>query len=44
VADELQELKDRLTDLSTSVDELLARQKAERPEDPPAQPPTTPGT
>jgi hypothetical protein len=39
VADELQELKERLADLSTAVDELLARQKAQQPADQPAQPP-----
>jgi hypothetical protein len=44
VADELRELKDRLADLSTAVDELLARQKAEQPADPPPSPPVTPET
>ena len=34
-AEELQELKDRLADLSGAVDELLARQRAEQPPDPP---------
>jgi hypothetical protein len=41
VADELQQLKDRLADLSTCVEELLARQKAQPPDDRAAQPPTT---
>jgi hypothetical protein len=43
VADELQELKDRLADVSAALDELVARQKAEqeaRPVDQPPQPPT----
>jgi hypothetical protein len=31
-----------LADLSTSVDELLARQRAEQPADPPPPPPATP--
>jgi hypothetical protein len=44
VADELQELKDRLADLSGAVDELLARQRAEQPADPPPTPPTPPAT
>jgi hypothetical protein len=35
VADELRDLKDRLADLSSAVDELLARQRAEQPPDPP---------
>jgi hypothetical protein len=35
VADELQELKDQLADLSSALDELLARQRAEQPPDPP---------
>jgi len=38
VADELQDLKDRLADLTTAVDELLARQRAERPPEPPPPP------
>jgi hypothetical protein len=42
VAEELQELKDRLSDLSTAVDELLARQKAQPPGDPSDQSPDTP--
>jgi hypothetical protein len=42
VAEELQELKDRLADLSSSVDELLARQKTQQPPDPPTPPPATP--
>jgi len=42
MADELQELKDRLADLSSAVDELLARQRAEQPADPPPPPPATP--
>jgi hypothetical protein len=42
VADELQELKDRLADLSTAVDEMLARQRAASPADPPAPPPEAP--
>jgi len=41
VADELQDLKDRLADLSSAVDELLARQKAEQPAEPPPAPPIT---
>jgi len=40
VADELQELKNRLADLSTAVDDMLARQRAEQPADPPADPPS----
>ena len=40
MTDELQELKDRLADLSTAVDEMLARQRAEQPADPPADPPS----
>jgi len=39
VADELQELKDRLADLTGAVDELLARQRAAEPPDPPTAPP-----
>jgi hypothetical protein len=39
VAEELQELKDRLADLSGAIDELLARQRAEEPA---ADPPPTP--
>jgi hypothetical protein len=35
VADELQELKDRLADLSNALDELLARRRAQQPPDPP---------
>jgi hypothetical protein len=35
VVDELHELKDRLADLSSAVDELLARQQAQQPPDPP---------
>jgi hypothetical protein len=42
VTDELQEMKARLADLSTAVDELLARQRAEQPADPPPPPPATP--
>jgi hypothetical protein len=42
VADELHELKGRLADLSSAVDELLARQRAEQPADPPPPPPATP--
>jgi hypothetical protein len=43
MTDELQEMKDRLADLSTAVDELLARQRAEQPADPPPAPaPETP--
>jgi hypothetical protein len=44
VAEELQELKDRLSDLSSSVDELIARQKAQPPADPAPPPPVTPET
>jgi len=44
VAQELQELKDRLADLSSSVDELIARQRTEQPADPPPPPPETPET
>jgi hypothetical protein len=44
VADELRELKDRLADLSTAVDELLARQRSQPPADPPPPPPATPQT
>jgi hypothetical protein len=35
VAEELQDLKARLADLSSALDELLARQRAEQPPDPP---------
>jgi hypothetical protein len=42
VAEELQELKDRLADLTGAVDELIARQKAQQPEGPPAPPPAAP--
>jgi hypothetical protein len=40
VVEELKELKDRLADLSSAVDELLARQRdtAEPPPAPPAAP------
>jgi hypothetical protein len=41
VAEELQDLKERLADLSSAVDELLARQKAQLPPDPPPAPPIT---
>jgi hypothetical protein len=40
VADELQELKNRLAELSTAVDDMLARQRAEQPAYPPADPPS----
>jgi len=44
VADELQDLKDRLAEVSSAVDELLARQKAQQeadqPDDQPPQPPS----
>jgi hypothetical protein len=38
VADELQELKERLAHLSAAVDELLARQQTEQPREPPPEP------
>jgi hypothetical protein len=44
VAEELQELKDRLADLSSSVDELIARQRTQQPADPAPPPPVTPET
>jgi len=43
VTEELQDLKDRLADLSGAVDELLARQRAQQPAEPPPAPaPETP--
>jgi hypothetical protein len=41
VADELHELKDRLAELSTALDELLARQQGGQPGGPAPEPPST---
>ena len=48
MGDELKELKDRLADLGSAVDELVARQKAQladqqaEADQPPQPPPSTP--
>jgi hypothetical protein len=43
VEDQLHEVRDRLSELSAAVDELMARQRAAPPpEEPPADEPLTP--